>query len=56
MTRENDDVWNLIAGVRGEFPTKCDFCQQEAKPEDLHPEEAGDWVCTSCLKRWGEWR
>lgn len=46
--------WNtrsLLMSFRG-LPSQCDFCGKEKAPEELEPEEAGDWVCWDCLKRW----
>lgn len=42
----------LIEDLRGGVPSKCDFCQKPTPPEQLEPEEAGDWVCRECLERW----
>jgi hypothetical protein len=41
-----------IAELRGGFPTKCSFCDREVAPEQLEPEEAGDWACWYCLLKW----
>lgn len=41
-----------IAMLRGGFPGKCDFCGRDMTPEQLEPEEAGDWVCWYCLRKW----
>lgn len=45
---------HFILTMRGGHPDECDFCDQpfneERRPE---PEEAGQWACTECLKRWG---
>jgi hypothetical protein len=41
-----------IAALRGGFPLQCDFCGKPTPPEQLEPEEAGDWVCWHCLLRW----
>jgi hypothetical protein len=41
-----------IAEFRGGFPAKCSFCDREMKPEQLEPEEAGDWACWYCLLKW----
>lgn len=43
---------DIIAGLRGGYPDKCDFCGQPMKPEDAIPEEAGDWACRECWDRW----
>lgn len=46
-------TFDLIVALRGGVPERCDFCGQpyDAKrhPE---PEEAGEWACTECVKRW----
>lgn len=42
----------LIIAMRGGVPEHCDFCGQSQCPEDLHPEEAGQWACNECLTRW----
>ena len=47
------DGKDIIIGLRG-VPDKCDFCYQFKPLEELEPEEAGDWVCHECLKRWSE--
>jgi hypothetical protein len=41
-----------IADLRGETPVLCDFCGQRRRFEELEPEEAGEWVCHSCLRKW----
>ena len=43
-----------IAMLRGGMPPKCDFCGTDTPPEQLEPEEAGDWVCWRCLRRWAQ--
>ena len=43
-----------IALLRGGFPEKCDFCGERVAPEQLEPEEAGDWVCWDCLLKWAK--
>lgn len=48
----NEEVKNLIVDLRG-TPTKCDFCGKEYPEEDLHPEEAGQWICIECIKKLG---
>lgn len=45
-------VGGLIADLRGGVPDSCSFCGKATKPEDLHPEEAGEWACIECIKRW----
>jgi hypothetical protein len=41
-----------IAEFRGGMPAACDFCAQPTAPEQLEPEEAGEWVCWHCLLKW----
>ncbi len=41
-----------FAMLRGEVPKRCDFCGKETDFDDLEPEEAGDWVCHTCLTKW----
>ena len=50
----NDEVKALVIALRGGLPEKCDFCGKETAEPDLHPEEAGAWACTDCLRRWGD--
>lgn len=33
---------------------KCDFCGKPENPDKLYPEEAGDFACEDCMKKWGE--
>ncbi len=42
----------LIVDLRGGVPKTCDFCHKPTLPENLHPEEAGQWVCIICLIAW----
>lgn len=46
------DARDLIIGLRGGIPETCDFCGMKRAPEEMHPEETGEWVCMDCLKRW----
>lgn len=48
----NDDVRQLIVDLRGGIPEACDFCGEKTAPEELEPEEAGEWLCRTCLARW----
>ena len=41
-----------IAMLRGGMPDKCDFCSRDVSPDELEPEEAGDWACHHCLLKW----
>jgi hypothetical protein len=43
---------DIIIDLRGGVPEKCDFCKQPTPPENLHPEEAGDWACITCINHW----
>jgi hypothetical protein len=47
------NLLQMIAELRGGIPVKCDFCNQPYS-EQRHPvpEEAGEWACTECWKRW----
>lgn len=47
----NWDTRSLLMSFRG-LPQRCDFCGKEKAPEELEPEESGDWVCWDCLTRW----
>lgn len=49
----SDDVTaaEIIAGLRGGWGTRCDFCHEEKPPEQLDPEEAGQWMCSACWAR-----
>lgn len=52
MVDDEFDARDLIVALRGGVPTKCDFCLEERAPEDMHPEEAGEWACIYCIARW----
>lgn len=41
-----------IADLRGGFPEKCSFCGRAVTPDDIEPEEAGEWACHHCLLKW----
>ena len=43
------DVRQLIIDLRGGIPDKCDFCQKEKLPDQLHPDEGGTWICIDCI-------
>jgi ribosomal protein L37AE/L43A len=47
-----DDVRQLIIDLRGGIPEKCDFCHEDRPANEMHPEEAGMWVCIHCMNRW----
>jgi hypothetical protein len=47
-------VRDVIIALRGGIPEKCDFCGKQTPPEQMHPEEAGEWACETCLKRDGK--
>ncbi len=43
----------LIVALRGGIPDQCDFCGQVFTEENYPtPEEAGQWACIQCVKRW----
>ena len=48
------DVRQFIVDLRGGIPERCDFCGKPTPPEQMEPEEAGDWVCHTCMKHWNE--
>lgn len=52
MSDEEPTARELIEAIRGGVPSKCDFCGSETEPHDLHPEEAGEWACITCIRRW----
>lgn len=54
MNEDDLDARELIIALRGGVPAKCDFCCEECAPEDLHPEEGGEWACIDCLTRWAK--
>jgi len=39
---------DLIIGLRGGVPDKCDWCGTPITEETAEPEEAGQWVCGKC--------
>ncbi len=41
----------LIVALRGGVPPRCDFCREEFPEEELHPEEAGQWICVGCINK-----
>jgi len=43
---------DLIVALRGGVPDVCDFCGEATDPDDLHPEEGGEWACTECIRAW----
>ena len=49
----NADLKAAVIGWRGGIPSKCDFCGKETPEQDLHPEEAGMWICIGCIERIG---
>jgi ribosomal protein L37AE/L43A len=49
----NQAAFNLIVGLRGGLPEKCDFCDQPFTERRYPvPEEAGEWTCSECVARW----
>jgi hypothetical protein len=49
-----ENVKDMIAELRGGYPDHCDFCSEPKTPDELEPEEGGQWACTKCLVRWAE--
>lgn len=50
----NQAAFNLIVGLRGGLPERCDFCDQPFTQERYPiPEEGGEWACNACYVRWG---
>ena len=49
---DNQLARDLIVALRGGVPSKCDFCGSEVPESLLEPEEAGEWVCHTCMLRW----
>lgn len=49
----SDNAIQEILDMRG-TPYNCDFCGKPEKPDKLYPEEAGDFACEDCMKKWGE--
>lgn len=49
-----DDVTALemMYMLRGGWSDTCDFCATKVGEENIQPEEAGMWVCLSCMARW----
>jgi hypothetical protein len=47
-----NEVKEMIADLRGGFPEKCDFCEQARTPDELVPDEGGEWSCIHCWNRW----
>ena len=48
-------AFDLIAGLRGGVPERCDFCDQPFNEQRYPcPEEGGAWACSDCLRKWGE--
>jgi hypothetical protein len=44
---------DLIAELRGGIPERCDFCDKPFTEQNYAtPEEAGEWACIECVKRW----
>lgn len=48
----NDEVKAMIADLRGGIPPKCEFCGEVRPENEMHPEEAGEWACIHCIRRW----
>jgi formylmethanofuran dehydrogenase subunit E len=47
-----NEVREMIIALRGGVADKCDFCGEDTPEEDMHPEEAGQWACITCITRW----
>lgn len=47
-------VRDVIVDMRGGYPENCSFCKKPTPPEELDPEEAGDWACHECQERWAK--
>jgi len=45
------DIRELIIGLRGGVPNKCDFCGEDFDEHALYPEEAGMWICIDCIQK-----
>ena len=43
------DVRQMIIDLRGGVPANCDFCGKETPEDNMHPEEAGMWICITCI-------
>ena len=41
-------VVGLIRGLRGDHPTKCDWCGTPHNEYELSPASGGEWVCRAC--------
>ncbi len=47
------NVLQMIAELRGGIPEKCDFCGKPFTEKNYPtPEEAGNWACIECVRRW----
>jgi len=47
-----DVARDMIIGLRGGIPLHCNFCGTTNVPDNMHPEEAGEWACITCIERW----
>ena len=46
-------ITDMIVELRGGIPENCDFCGKPfSEIRQPIPEEAGEWTCSECLKRW----
>jgi hypothetical protein len=45
------DLKQLISDLRGGAPHKCDFCGEMVEFDQIHPEEAGLWICYQCIQK-----
>ena len=47
---EPRDTTELLRDLRGGWGRGvCDFCHEATEAQDLHPEEADQWICTDCM-------
>lgn len=49
----NQDVRDMIVGLRGGVPKLCDYCGNARPESELHPDEGDTWICNECIKRIG---
>ena len=54
-TQDNEPAGQtVISAFAIEKPCECSFCHVPKPPEELEPEEGGNWACWDCLARWAE--
>ena len=54
MADDTPTAFEMIYMLRGGWSDTCDFCGEKVGEENIHPEEAGQWVCTGCAVRWAK--